>query len=55
MTLSISLSKDAFEVVDESGNRLVDSHSFTLYAGFHQPDAISEALSGSSCIKVEIK
>ncbi|HAS73822.1 MAG TPA: glycosyl hydrolase [Clostridiales bacterium UBA8960] len=53
--LSISLSKDAFEVVDESGNRLVDSHSFTLYAGFHQPDAISEALSGSSCIKVEIK
>lgn len=49
MTVSIELTKDAFEVVDGAGRRYVDSDSFTLYAGVHQPDTLSEALAGTGC------
>lgn len=53
-TVSIALTKDAFEVVDDTGKRAVDSDAFTLYAGVHQPDALSEALAGTGCVSVAI-
>jgi len=54
LTVEIALDKAAFDVVDDSGKRFVDSDSFTLFAGVNQPDALSEKLSGVKCVKVEI-
>ena len=53
--ITIALAKDAFDVVDESGRRFVDSQSFTLFAGVCQPDAQSCALSGVACQSLDIK
>ncbi len=52
--VTISLSDGAFETVDENGIRAVRKGNYTLYAGFSQPDALSEALSGSACINVSL-
>ncbi|MCH5325511.1 MAG: glycoside hydrolase family 3 C-terminal domain-containing protein [Eubacterium sp.] len=53
-TFSISLDKNAFTSVDDNGERKVYSQRFTLYAGVCQPDELSEALSDSKCVSVEI-
>jgi len=53
-TLTISLSKDAFDVVDDEGKRFVDSKIFTLYAGVSQPDALSSKLTGVKGVKCQI-
>mgnify|MGYP001255385332 CR=1 FL=1 len=55
LPVTISLSKSAFEVVDEAGNRFIDSHSFTLFAGISQPDAISRQLTGYDCAVTDIR
>jgi beta-glucosidase len=55
ISVIIALPSDAFEVVDGDGRRLVDSHSFTLYAGVSQPDALSCSLTGCECIMAEIR
>ncbi len=52
--IAISLPSSAFETVDENGARSVCASRFTLYAGTSQPDRLSEALSGISCISTEI-
>ncbi len=44
----------AFEAVDELGRRFMDSGSFTLFAGTSQPDALSCALTGAECLRMEI-
>ncbi len=49
--VTVSLDEGAFETVDENGVRAVRKGNYTLYAGFSQPDEISEALSGSACKK----
>ncbi|MCL1998276.1 MAG: glycoside hydrolase family 3 C-terminal domain-containing protein [Turicibacter sp.] len=54
LTVEIALDGSAFDVVDDSGKRFVDSDSFTLFAGVSQPDELSEKLSGAKCVKVDI-
>jgi beta-glucosidase len=53
--VEIALSKDAFEVVDEAGNRFVDGSIFTLYAGVNQPDGVSTKLTGIECATFQIQ
>lgn len=50
----IDISERAFTAVDENGARKIFGSSFTLYAGICQPDALSEKLSGTKCVSVEI-
>lgn len=44
----------AFTGVDEAGARAVRSRSFKVYAGFSQPDARSEALTGTACAQLDL-
>ena len=53
-TLTIPISPRAFTVVTESGERIPGSGSWTLYAGFGQPDARTEELSGKTCLSVPV-
>lgn len=53
-TVTIPISERAFTSVDEKGERKVRSECFTLYAGTHQPDKLSEELDGSGCLSTEI-
>ena len=46
---------NAFTVVDETGARIPGSGSWTLYAGFGQPDARTEALSGQKPFAVSLR
>jgi len=41
-------------VVNDAGIRFIDSDSFTLYAGVCQPDELSQQLSDTKCVSVEI-
>ncbi len=54
-TIEIAVPERAFTAVDNSGKRAVFGSRFTLYAGTHQPDELSEKLSGTSCASTEIK
>jgi len=54
-TVEIELDKTAFDVVDDSGKRFVDSDSFTLFAGTSQPDELSAKLGGGKVAKLDIK
>ncbi len=53
--LTIPISPRAFTVVTESGDRIPGSGSWTLYAGFGQPDARTEELSGEKPLSCEIQ
>ena len=53
-TVDIAIDKTAFDVVDDEGNRFIDSDHFTLYAGVCQPDELSQQLSNTECVSVEI-
>jgi len=55
LELEITISKDAFEVVDDEGNRFVASSLFTLFAGVNQPDSLSAQLTGVECASFQIK
>lgn len=50
----IDIPERAFTAVDENGARKIFGRSFILYAGVCQPDALSEKLSGTKCVSVEI-
>ena len=52
--VQIPIHSRAFTVVAESGDRIPGSGSWTLYAGFGQPDPRTEALSGQKCLSVTI-
>ncbi len=54
-SLEMPLSKNAFTAVDENGVRKCFGSRFTLYAGTHQPDKISEKLCGTKCVSTEIQ
>lgn len=54
VTVAIPVPEQAFTSVNEKGERAVYGDSFTLYAGTHQPDALSCRLSGSECVSVKI-
>lgn len=49
------ISKDAFEIVDESGKQYKDSNKFILFAGVSQPDPLSEQLTGVKCVSYSIE
>lgn len=54
-TVEIPVSEKAFTSVNEKGERKRFGSKFTLYAGTHQPDEISEKLTGTKCVSAEIK
>lgn len=51
----IPVPKRAFTSVSESGERRIYGSRFTLYAGTHQPDELSEKLGGGKCVCAEIE
>ena len=54
-TVKLSLDKDMFTAVDESGEKGVFSHSFTLYAGVSQPDDLSHRLCGCEAVELAVQ
>lgn len=52
--VEVPMDKDAFTVVNEEGERLVDGAHFTVSAGFGQPDARTKELTGKECILFRI-
>jgi len=54
ITVSIPVPERAFTAVDEKGERKRFGSRFTLFAGTHQPDAISDTLCGNKCAVTEI-
>ena len=53
-TLTAALDPQAFTVVGEDGKRRPGSGRWTLYAGFGQPDARTEELTGQRCLSAAI-
>ncbi len=54
ISVEIPVPEKAFTAVDEKGCRKRFGSRFTLYAGTHQPDDISERLCGTKCVSTEI-
>ena len=52
--VSVPLDPRAFTVVNEAGERVPGSGRWTLYAGFGQPDARTEELTGMRALRTEI-
>ncbi len=53
-TVELPVKNMALTVVDDHGERYVDSSKFTLYVGGSQPDARSVALTGAAPLKAEL-
>ncbi len=54
-TISVPIQSRAFTVVTSDGDRVPGSGSWKLYAGFGQPDPVTEALTGRHALSVSIK
>ena len=54
ISVDIPVSERAFTAVDDNGERRRFGSRFTLYAGTHQPDKISEKVCGTNCVSTEI-
>ncbi len=54
ISVEIPVPERAFTAVDETGQRKRFGSKFTLFAGTHQPDELSENLSGTKCVCTEI-
>ena len=52
--VKVPVDRNAFTVVNDEGERLVDGTHFTVSAGFGQPDARTRELTGKACISVEV-
>ena len=52
--VTLKIDKKSFEVVDNKGNRLIDSKKYKLYVGISQPDNRSIELLGIKPIEYEI-
>lgn len=52
--ITVTIPDAAFETVDDNGVRAVRGSRFTVYAGTHQPDNLSAALTGTECLTAEI-
>ena len=50
-TVSAEIPASAFESVDENGVRAVRGTRFTIFAGTHQPDPLSEQLTGTGVLR----
>ena len=53
--IGLSIPESAFVTVLEDGSRVVLRGRYTIYAGGHQPDERSRALTGTQCISAEIE
>ena len=53
-TVELMIDKNAFTVVNEKGERIAGSGSYTLYAAFSQPDARSVELGSSEAVSIEL-
>ncbi|MBH1939497.1 glycoside hydrolase family 3 C-terminal domain-containing protein [Mobilitalea sibirica] len=53
-TIKLKVDKKAFEIVDDEGNRYIDSKRFKIYVGGSQPDQRSVELLGRKPLEVEI-
>lgn len=51
-TIEIALSRHAYTVVNDEGERIPGSGRYCVYCGFSQPDARSEALTGKRCARL---
>lgn len=54
LSVEIPVPENAFTSVDENGVRKRFGSRFTLYAGTHQPDPVSDRLCGNSCVCTQI-
>lgn len=54
LTVEIPVAERSFTAVNENGERKICGSRFTLFAGNHQPDALSSKLCGTECVSVEI-
>ena len=52
--VELQVSKKAFTIVDDKGDRYIDGKKFILYVGMNQPDSRSVALSGKKPIEITI-
>ena len=53
-SVKVPVDRDAFTVVNEEGERLVEGTRFTVSTGFGQPDARTRELTGKECILTRI-
>ena len=54
-TVALKIEKREFTSVDEDGNRDIFAKNFTVFAGFSQPDARSEELTGKKCLSASVE
>ncbi len=53
--VTLKIEKREFTSVDEDGNRDIFAKNFTVFAGFSQPDARSEELTGNKCVSTKVE
>ena len=53
-TVEVAIDPMAFTVVNQAGQRIPGSGSWTLYAGLGQPDKRTEELTGNTCVSTRI-
>ena len=54
-TVSAEIPASAYESVDENGVRAVRGRQYTVYAGTHQPDPLSEQLTGTKTVSTTVQ
>ena len=54
-SVTVPIGAEAFTVVNEEGERLVEGKTFTVSVGLGQPDARTRALTGKDCITFIVK
>jgi len=52
--VSVPIDPAALTVVNEAGQRIPGSGTWTLYASFGQPDARTEALTGKKALRIKL-
>ena len=53
-TVEVAIDPRAFTVVNDAGERIPGSGSWTLYAGLGQPDQRTEELTGNAAVSTQI-
>ena len=54
-TVAVPVDKDAFTVINDKGEKLIDCSSFAVSVGFGQPDERTKALTGKECVEFTVK
>ncbi len=54
-TVAVPVDKDAFTVISDRGEKLIDTSSFAVSVGFGQPDERTKALTGKECTEFTVK